>query len=44
MKKQWITPKLEILDLSKTMGHTNQMQSIDKDYEAGTLYEDLTWS
>ena len=36
MKKQWEKPQLEILELNQTMGHTNQMRSIDKNFEAGT--------
>ncbi|MFC3884758.1 paeninodin family lasso peptide [Bacillus songklensis] len=44
MKKEWQKPVLEVLDVNMTMGHTEQKQHLDKDYEAGTAYEDLTWS
>ena len=44
MKKEWKKPQLEILDMKQTMGHAKQMRSIDKDFEAGAVLEDLTWS
>lgn len=44
MKKTWEQPVLEVLAVNNTMGHTNQRESLDKDYEAGTKFWDLTWS
>nr|WP_263325096.1 paeninodin family lasso peptide [Neobacillus sp. Marseille-Q6967] len=43
MKKKWIKPELEVLEVNMTMGDTDPGEYLDNTFEAGTYWKDLTW-
>ncbi len=43
LKKEWIKPVLEVLDVNLTMANTQPGDFIDDSFPANTRFSDLTW-
>ncbi|MDL4838974.1 paeninodin family lasso peptide [Aquibacillus rhizosphaerae] len=44
MKTEWTKPQLEVLDVNQTMANDQVGTRLDASWQAGTAYDDLTWS